>query len=335
MAELKDVLAGKAAKATPVDADILHLNDSAAANALKTHTFANLKAFLKTYFDSLYAALSHSHTIANVTSLQTELDGKSSTSHNHDAAYEAKNVNIQTHIASTSNPHTVTKAQVGLGNCDNTSDLAKPISTATQTALDGKSSTSHNHDAAYSAISHTHTADSILPSQVGQNGRVLKSNGTTAAWQTDNTGAGGEAFPVGSIFISVVSTNPGTLLGYGTWSAFGAGRTLVGIDAGQTEFDTVLETGGAKTHTLTESEIPSHTHAVTDPGHTHLTQRYPTATGASSGFTIDTSMSGTLADNTLPTKSNTTGITVGNAGSGGSHNNLQPYIVVYFWERTA
>jgi hypothetical protein len=273
MAELKDVLAGKAAKATPVDADILHLNDSAAANALKTHTFANLKAFLKTYFDSLYAALSHSHTIANVTSLQTELDGKSSTS--------------------------------------------------------------PNHDAAYSAISHTHTADSILPSQVGQNGKVLKSNGTTAAWQTDNTGAGGEAFPVGSVFISVVSTNPATLLGYGTWSAFGAGRTLIGIDAGQTEFDTVLETGGAKTVTLAEANLPAHTHAVTDAGHTHLTQRYPTATGGSSGFTIDTSMSGTLADNTLPTKSATTGITLGNTGSGTAFSVMNPYIVTYFWERTA
>ena len=45
---------------------------------------------------------------------------------------------IDTHIANTSNPHTVTKTQVGLGNCDNTSDAGKPVSTAQQTALDGK-----------------------------------------------------------------------------------------------------------------------------------------------------------------------------------------------------
>lgn len=45
---------------------------------------------------------------------------------------------LTTHIANKNNPHEVTKAQVGLGNCDNTSDLDKPISTATQTALDGK-----------------------------------------------------------------------------------------------------------------------------------------------------------------------------------------------------
>lgn len=55
-----------------------------------------------------------------------------------DAAYEPKNANIQSHISSTSNPHGVTKSQVGLGSVDNTSDLDKPVSTATQTALDGK-----------------------------------------------------------------------------------------------------------------------------------------------------------------------------------------------------
>lgn len=126
------------------------------------------------------------------------------------------------------------------------------------------------------------------------------------------------------------------------------GRVPVGFDASQTEFDNLAETGGTKTHTLDEGEIPAHTHiqdahnhAVTDAGHTHLTQRYPTATGGSSGFTIDTSMSGTLADNTLPTKTATTGVTVNNAtptnqdaGGGGAHNNLQPYITLNYIIKT-
>lgn len=57
---------------------------------------------------------------------------------NYESALMTLGLNQQTHFSSTSNPHSVTKAQVGLGNCDNTSDLNKPISTATQTALDGK-----------------------------------------------------------------------------------------------------------------------------------------------------------------------------------------------------
>jgi len=63
-------------------------------------------------------------------------------------------------------------------------------------------------------------------------------------------------WPVGSIFLSTVPTNPAVLLGFGTWVAFAQGRVLVGIDPTQVEFDTVLETGGAKTHVLTVAETP-------------------------------------------------------------------------------
>ena len=148
-----------------------------------------------------------------------------------------------------------------------------------------------------------------------------------------------QVYPVGCIYTTTVSTNPATVFGFGTWTAFGAGRVLVGFDSGQTEFDTAEETGGAKTITLTaaQSGLPQHTHAVTDPGHVHAQQRFPTATGGSTGFTVDTSMSGTpaAANNTA---SAVTGLTVNNvnaADASSAHSNLQPYIVVYFFKRTA
>lgn len=118
-------------------------------------------------------------------------------------------------------------------------------------------------------------------------------------------------YPVGVIYTSVVSTNPNSLFGFGTWVAFGSGRVLVGLDGGQTEFDTVEETGGAKTHTLTVDEMPAHTHTYTRP---------PTGAGSSPG-------SGSTQD--APSA------TTGSTGGGTAHNNLQPYIVVYFFKRTA
>lgn len=65
-----------------------------------------------------------------------------------------------------------------------------------------------------------------------------------------SSGGGGSvtaAWPVGSVYVSTVATNPASTLGFGTWEAFAAGRVLVGVDAGDADFDTVLETGGSKT----------------------------------------------------------------------------------------
>lgn len=118
-------------------------------------------------------------------------------------------------------------------------------------------------------------------------------------------------YPIGIIIELGVSTNPNTLLGFGTWAAYGTGRVTVAIDAGQTEFDTLDETGGAKTHTLDISEIPDHTHSI---------NVYPDPIGGGGGSDLR--------------RGETTGAT-GSAGGGGAHNNLQPYIVVYRWKRTA
>lgn len=132
-----------------------------------------------------------------------------------------------------------------------------------------------------------------------------------------------QVYPIGSIYMSVNSTNPGTLFG-GTWTAWGTGRVPVGIDTSQTEFNTVEKTGGSK-------EMQRHGHEVT--------------WGAFDGRSISISASGSGQQTlNIPnwewTYNNTSGMSKGGnvvaaySGSGNS-GNLQPYITCYMWKRTA
>lgn len=82
---------------------------------------------------------------------------------------------------------------------------------------------------------------------------------------------GGEAFPVGSIFMSTVATDPNLLLGYGVWQRIAEGRVIVGLDAGDSDFDTVTMTGGDKTvassgtvaaPVFTGSALANHSHGA-------------------------------------------------------------------------
>ena len=140
-------------------------------------------------------------------------------------------------------------------------------------------------------------------------------------------------YPVGSIYINATSsTNPATLLGFGTWTAFGAGRVMVGLDASDALFDTAEETGGSK-----DAVVVSHTHTatstVTDPGHAHNFPLAPRLGGGS------LSSNGDPQFTTISTDSAVTGITVATTNStegvSGTNANVQPFIVVRMWKRTA
>jgi len=176
-------------------------------------------------------------------------------------------------------------------------------------------------------------------------------------------GTASSAYPVGSIYINATDdTNPATLLGFGTWAAFGAGRVIVGYDSGDGDFDTAEETGGSKTHTLTEAEMPSHTHTGTtgnqSASHTHsgttATQSASHNHGAamrfigSGGDTQLDSGSNALQYTDNQSASHTHTITTGNqsashthsftsdgTGSGNAHTIVQPYIVCYIWKRVS
>ncbi len=119
-------------------------------------------------------------------------------------------------------------------------------------------------------------------------------------------------YPIGIIYESTKPDNPSTFMG-GTWARFGNGKVLVGVDESDTDFNTVNRTGGEKTHVLTVSEMPSHTH---------------TFPGANPSNYVRVEASST---NGLSTSTKTTDAT----GGGQAHNNLQPFVTVYRWQRTA
>jgi hypothetical protein len=155
-------------------------------------------------------------------------------------------------------------------------------------------------------------------------------NTTQLATTAFVTAALSAAYPIGSIYINATSaSNPNTLLGFGTWTAFGAGRVMVGLDAGDALFDTAEETGGSK-----DAVVVSHTHTatVTDPGHSHA--GVPALQGDTDRGTGSSNFS---LDDNGNTATASTGISVSNASTGVSatNANLQPYITVRMWKRTA
>ena len=119
-------------------------------------------------------------------------------------------------------------------------------------------------------------------------------------------------YPIGCIYTETTGVNPGTTFGFGTWSAFAAGQVLVGNGTSDQAF-VAGATGGESNHTLTSNEMPAHTHTI--------------------GFGSDLSNLG------VARQSDTGGSffngNTGSTGGGAAHNNLQPYIVAYYWQRIA
>lgn len=190
---------------------------------------------------------------------------------------------------------------------------------------------------------------------------ALKKDGSVALTGNQSTSATpsaathlatmGAVWPIGSVYLGVVSTNPGTLLGFGTWSAIAGGKMLVGQTSGDADFDTAEETGGAKTATLTTTELPAHTHTgpshthtfttgVQSASHTHAVAIQDTGSGSSGTGAMEpggsTSSGNQSASHTHSGTTNAGGTgATGSAGTGSAFSIVNPYFVVYAWKRTA
>ena len=129
--------------------------------------------------------------------------------------------------------------------------------------------------------------------------------GKTSAEAPETYSTGLAAYPVGSIYLSINSTNPKLLFG-GTWVQL-EHRFLLGAGSSFT----AGATGGEESHTLSINEIPNHTHSVT----------YDQTDGHYNGNSTEIRFNGDHSG------------TIGYTGGGMAHNNMPPYLVVYMWER--
>ena len=125
-------------------------------------------------------------------------------------------------------------------------------------------------------------------------------------------------FPIGYIYMSTSSTNPSVYFG-GTWVRIAKGKTLVGVDENDTDFNASSKTGGEKEHTLTIDEMPSHSHDIIYIKSVST----PLSSNGLSGYSEN--------NNGIGTNTNA----MQNAGGGQAHNNMQPFYTCYIFVRTA
>ena len=155
--------------------------------------------------------------------------------------------------------------------------------------------------------------------------------------------------PIGSLFLSMDSTNPGTLFG-GTWVLTAAGRMLVGVDTSDPDFDTAGKTGGSK-YLQAHTHSHNHTHGLSGAfagitaGYNSIAVALKTGVSWARSRTITGSLTSTESTASVSDASqlfgSTDGVTdaagaqqTGSTGTG-SAGNLPPYLACYIWRRTA
>lgn len=308
-------------------------------------------------------------TLSAQTDLKSELDGKATAGHDHDADYEPIG-EVAAHAAELdAHPGYLTAAEgnaayEALGAVAAHVAASDPhpayLKQSEGDALYEPLGQAASAVVAHSAASDPHTGYQRESEKGSANGYAsldgstkvpiaqvpTGTTGSTVALGNHTHPGGAEAFPVGSVFIAVVDTDPATLLGYGTWSSIGAGRVLIGQDTGDAAFDALEETGGAKTVTSTGTvsqptftgsalgthshqagtlvpsahsgaavaDHASHTHTYTDvPNHTHPHNIQGGTTAATTGTNVlaSTATGGSARAMAIATSNNTNGVATG------------------------
>jgi hypothetical protein len=231
-------------------------------------------------------------------------------------------------------------------------ELNVTAATIANTPVDWAFSLAVEHHAENGACKQTFSTYSTYQNSTSRVYRRNYYNGTWGAWSwlVENKDLLDLMYPVGSIYLSVNTTNPSVLFG-GTWISFGEGRMLAGVNTSDSDFNTVEKSGGSKdlqshSHSLSSGSVSTKSltgsflnvavqSSATDISATGvMTERnadgevvgYATSsksgngTTYTDGFTLNASHNHTLSGNTSST----------GAGSAG---NLPPYITVYMWKR--
>ena len=146
-----------------------------------------------------------------------------------------------------------------------------------------------------------------------------------------------KAWPVGAIYTSTVPTYPDTLFGFGQWEYIEQGRVLLS-QGSRYEAGT---TGGEESHKLTTDELAPHSHSFSgntssDGSHTHQYTLSNNNTGGEGALWSDRcSAQNNRATSTNGNHTHSFSGTTSTVGGNNGHNNMQPYLSVYMWKRTA